>query len=99
MSFTQLIEVQSNNEPALRDHIQQWHAKQYGQAPGYQCARLFSDRDRPDRYVIAVDFSSLEAAEENNARPETANWAARLRDLASADPLFQNLAEVYTTAD
>src|SRR5262249_60339041 len=39
VSFTQTIEVQTDDEAALRDHIAGWHVEQAGVAPGYRRGR------------------------------------------------------------
>lgn len=97
MKFTQIIEVDGAEEQVLRDHIATWDAEQSGQAPGYLGARLFIDADSSGRHVLEVDFASLEQAEENNAREVTADFAARLSDLANAEPIYRNLHQVYST--
>ncbi len=98
MPFTQIIELDGvKDEQALRQHIATWEADEAGAAPGYVGSRLFADDEAPGRYLVAVDFSSREEAEQNNARPETAAWAATTRALAGGEPAFRNLSEVYTT--
>lgn len=98
MSFTQLIEIDGADEQALADHVTSWHAEQHGTAPGYRGARVFADRDRPGRHVIAVDFTSEEEAEQNDGRPETAAWADRLRSLGTvSDDAYRNLRQVAAT--
>jgi hypothetical protein len=98
MSFTQLIEVDgARDAEALHDLLSRWDAEQKGVAPGYLGARLLADRATSDRYLVEVDSSSAEEAERNNEREETAAWAARLRELAGAEPTYRNLQPVYTT--
>jgi quinol monooxygenase YgiN len=90
MGFIQAIEVQARDGSALAEHLSAWHADQQGVAPGYEGYRLLADRDRPGRFTILVDFTSAAEAEANDARPETAAWAARLSELAAAAPSFAN---------
>ena len=71
MGFMQAIEVQAPDGSALAEHLAAWHAEQHGVAPGYQGYRLLADRDRPGRFTILVDFTSADAAEANNARPDS----------------------------
>lgn len=99
MTFTQIIEVDGADEQALQDHITTWHADQADQAPGYLGARLRRDVDRPGRYVIGVDFSSPELAEQNSVREVTNAWAQELRSLVSGDPVYRNLQQVYATSN
>lgn len=97
MKFTQIIEVDGADEQALRDHIATWDAEESERAPGYLGARLFIDADRSGRHVLAVDFASVEQAEENNAREVTAGFAAKLRSLADEEPVYRNMHQVYST--
>lgn len=97
MTFTQIIEVDGAEEQALRDHIAAWDTSEAGQAPGYLGARLFRDDGRSARHVIAVEFSSAEHAQQNNAREATRTWAAGLQELVSGDPTYRNLRQVYIT--
>lgn len=98
MSYTQFIEVDGvSEEQGLRDLIAGWDREQKGVAPGYLGARVLADQDRPDRWVVEVDFSSQEEAQRNDGREETAAWAAKLRALAGGEPTYRNLRPVYTT--
>lgn len=53
--------------------------------------RVLRFRDKPGRYVIQADFESWEAAEANNDRPETQEWARRLREIAESEIKYENL--------
>jgi quinol monooxygenase YgiN len=90
MAFVQTIEIRTDDVTRVRDHLARWDAEQKGIAPGYQQARLLADEDDADRYLIVVDFSSKEEAAANNERPETAAWAAKLRELVAGEPTFTN---------
>ncbi len=90
MGFVQTIEIRTDHVARVRDHLAQWDAEQKGIAPGYQRARLLADEDEDGRYLIVVDFSSKEEAGANNERPETAAWAAKLRELVGGEPAFTN---------
>jgi hypothetical protein len=98
MPFTQIIELDRVENPdALRDHLAGWDADQAGEAPGYRGARLLADREAAGRYLVEVDFESVEAAERNDRRQETTAWAAKLRELVGEDPSYRNLEPVYET--
>jgi quinol monooxygenase YgiN len=99
MSYTQIIALDGvTEEQALHDHVSAWDAEQSGAAPGYLGARVFADQDAPGRYLVEVDFTSVEDAKRNNDRPETAAWADQLRGLAGrGEPGYQNLRQVCTT--
>ncbi|MDP8931550.1 MAG: hypothetical protein M3O70_24020 [Actinomycetota bacterium] len=97
MSFTQILTVDGVDEQALHDHVADWDAQQAGVAPGYLGARVLADEDQQGRYLIEVDFSSEEEARRNDARPETAAWGEKLRELVDAEPAYRNLRQVCTT--
>ena len=97
MAFTQSMIVQASSAQPLADLIEGWHREQAGVAPGYRAARVLADQDRPGRYVVQVDFSSADQAQQNNDRPETQAWAKSLQELAQGEPEYHNYEVAYTT--
>lgn len=97
MVFTQTMTVQAGSAQPLVDLLEGWHREQAGVAPGYRAARVLADKDRPGRYVVAVDFASAAEAERNNARPDTQAWAQQLAGLAQSEPEYRNYELAYTT--
>lgn len=97
MAFTQTMTVETDSAESLVDLLEDWHRDQHGVAPGYEGARLLTDQDRPGRYVIEVEFSSEDEAQNNNSRPETQSWAEKLQQLAQGQPEYHNLEVAYTT--
>lgn len=95
MGFIQMMAVRAADGEALAALMSQWHEAEAGVAPGYEGSRLLSDRDNPGRYTIVVYFSSFEAAEQNNDRPETQAWAGRLNALIDGEPEFANFDELH----
>lgn len=98
MGFTQMMTVRTDDPDRLRELIEGWHKDQHGVAPGYESARIMADRQRSGHWVIEVNFSSEEAAEANNDRPETQRWADDLRELVGGEPEYHDYEVVYTTA-
>lgn len=98
MKFTQHIVVWSDDADALRALLDDWHASEASEAPGYLGGRLLSFRDKPGRYVIHAEFDSWESASANNDRPETQAWAARLREVITQEPKYEDL-DVLATYD
>lgn len=98
MSFTQMMSVRTQDPDRLKELLAGWHQDQHGTAPGYEGARLLADREQPDRWLIEVDFTSQEDAERNNDRPETADWARRLRDVVEGEPDYHDYELAYTTS-
>jgi quinol monooxygenase YgiN len=101
MYFTQILDVHSNRERELHDLARTWHSEQLGVAPGYEGVRVLADRDDPTRFFIVVDFASQEQANENNDRPETQAWVAKLRALVTGEPVYHSCRQVcssYQTA-
>ncbi len=98
MSFTQVMTVRTNDADRLQQMLAGWHDEQYGTAPGYQGARLLSDREQPDRWLVEVDFSSREEAQRNNDRPETESWAQGIRELAEGEPEYHDYELAFTTS-
>jgi hypothetical protein len=98
MPFTQIIELDGVSDGrALEDLIVGWDTEQRGVAPGYLGCRLFVDQEAASRYLIEVDFSSVEEARENDGREATGAWADKARGLASGEPRYRNLEQVLAT--
>jgi quinol monooxygenase YgiN len=98
MPFTQMMAVQTSQPDRLRQLMDDWHSEQLGVAPGYERARVLADRQASDRWLIEVDFASVEDAERNNDRPETQAWARKLRDLADGEPEYHDFELAFATA-
>ena len=96
MRFVQVMVVRTADPDGLKAMMSEWHDAEVGVAPGYQGSTLLASRDNPGEYAIRVEFSSLAEAEQNNDRPETQAWAARLNALISGEPEFRNFDEVHT---
>ena len=96
MRFAQTMAVRADDAQALAELMTAWHEAEAGKAPGYLGSVLLADRDHPGRYLIVVHFSSAEEAEENDARPETEGWGAKLSALIDGDADFGNYDEIHT---
>jgi quinol monooxygenase YgiN len=99
MTFIQTIEVEARDVGALRDHVAAWHAEQAGIAPGYVGSRVLADLGAPGRYVIEAEFRSPVEAEQNNDRPETSAWAAKLADLVTSAPAYRSFELAFRTGE
>lgn len=97
MSFTQTITVRADDPNALTSLLDGWHRDQAGTAPGYQGVRMLADTAQPGRYVLEVDFSSEQEAEQNNARPETRRWAEKLQKVTAGAPEYHDFRVEYAT--
>jgi quinol monooxygenase YgiN len=91
MKFSQHIVFYAGDEHAVLDLLSAWNADDGGAASGFLGVRVMRFRDKPGRYVVQADFESWEAAAANNERPETNQWAERLRALADGEPKYENL--------
>lgn len=105
MNFCQTIEFRTDERDELLKLAEAWdemHAS--ADVMGYIGTHVFADRDEPGRYVVVAEFAVVDpdvpAAEEaarNNERAVTRAWAARLRELASDEPVYHNYDEIYRT--
>jgi hypothetical protein len=71
---------------------------------GYMGTRVLADRDRPDDYLILVDFgvidpdvSAAEEAARNNERAETKAMVSAVLELVDGAPQYHDFDEVYRT--
>ena len=105
LNFAHMIFVRSADQAALVELLEQWDLQQASaDIMGYMGARLLADRENPGQYIIAADFgvvdpdvSAADEAIRNDERPETREWASRLRAVIEDDPRHHNYDEVYRT--
>lgn len=98
MKFTQHVVVWTDDPDALRKLFDDWNATDAADAPGYLGGRLLAFRDKPGRYVLHAEFDSWENAQKNSDRPETQAWAAKLGEIVTSEPKYENL-DVLATHD
>jgi hypothetical protein len=90
MKFVQIIECKTGDIDAFNRMLDDWLAKTEGIRTSTRAMQA-RDRDAERTYVDIVEFPSYEAAMENSARPETAEFAAALAKLCDGAPSFRNL--------
>jgi quinol monooxygenase YgiN len=89
MGFVQIIEIKSTKIDQIQQLDKEWQAATEGKRTATR-ALVTKDRDRPDTYLVIVEFPSYEAAQANNALPETAAFAEKINALADSQT-FLNL--------
>ncbi len=103
--FTQTITFRCDQPEDLVAAAREWDALQAHQdVMGYMEVRILADRDDPGRYLMVSDFGvvhpELSAAQEaflNNERPQTQQFAERMRALATSEPEWHHYDELYRT--
>ena len=90
MSYLQLIELRADDFDGLERIHDKWLAASEGQRTVVQ-EWICRDRDRPDTYLLLVEFPSAEAAAVNNDLPATAAVAEELAELATEPLTYRNL--------
>ena len=90
MAFVQVIEMTTTKVAEIEELMSQWVAATQGRRSARR-SLLTRDRDRPDTYVLVVEFPSYEEAMANSALPETAAFAEKLAALCASEPAFRNL--------
>jgi quinol monooxygenase YgiN len=88
MRFTQHIVFYADDDDDVLDLVS---SATNDASSGLIGGRVLRFREKPGRYVIQADFESLEAAEASNDRPETQEWAERLRAIARSEIKWENL--------
>jgi hypothetical protein len=105
VNFTQTIAVRCDDPDALVALYTEWdHNQATADIMGYMGGHLLADRDNPGLYLIVAEFgvvdpdvSAADEAMRNNDRPETHEWARRLRELIDGEPDFRHYDEIYRT--
>ena len=88
MRFTQHIVFYADSDQDVLELVSKGDGTD---EPGRIGGRVLRFRDKPGRYVIQADFESWEAAQANNDRPETQEWAKRLSTIAQGEIKWENL--------
>jgi hypothetical protein len=104
-NFSQTITIRCGDPARIIELLAEWDLNQAtSDIMGYMGTRLLADRATEGRYVIIADFgvvdpdvSASDEAARNNTRPETAAWAARLREVIDGEPEYDHFDELYRT--
>jgi len=106
VNFTQTMTFRCNDPDTLIEMSAKWDELQAeADVMGYMGSHVLADRENPGRYVIVAEFgvvdpdvSAVDEAAKNNDRPETQEWAQRLRELAEGGEIeWGNFDEIYRT--
>ena len=89
MTFIQIVEFGTGRIDELNSFFDAWIVRTERQRIPHR-AILQADRDAPNRYVLTVEFPSREQGMLNSARPQTAEFAAFLSDIADGPLGFRN---------
>lgn len=89
MPFVQVIEYETDQRDTVRKLSEQWNREHPADGPSRVI--VAEDRDRPGHFVMVVEFDSYEQAMAHSDRPETSEYAERMRQLAKRDLRFVNL--------
>jgi len=105
VNFAQTIAVRCDDPTKLVELLADWDRNQAtADVMGYMGSHLLADREHPGRFLIVAEFGVIDpdvpAADEaarNNDRPETREWAARLRECIDGEPEYHGYDELYRT--
>ncbi len=87
-AFVQIVEFETDRIDEIRKLEQDMRAN--GTESRFTTGVIASDRDKPNTYLVIVDFPSYESADANNADPVTQQFAAKVNEL-SKSVTFRNL--------
>ena len=90
MKFVQIMEVTTDKFDEFEALHERWLVATEGERTT-ELEWVLRDRDDPNRYVIVVQFDSLDEAMKNNDLPATAEIASKMNELAATPTVFRNL--------
>lgn len=90
MGYVQIIELQTSRFEDIDALHETWLAETEGIRKTIS-EMVVKDRDNPGRYLVIVEFASLEDAAENNDLEATGRFAEGLGAFLDAPPVFHNL--------
>ena len=88
--YFQMIEMSTGEFDEFERLHEKWLAATEGRRTVMQ-EWILRDRERPDTYLVMVEFPSAEAAAVNNDLPATGEIAEGMAALAAEPPTFRNL--------
>jgi hypothetical protein len=105
VNFTQTISIRCEDPEKLIELLESWDRMQAeADIMGYMGTHLLCDRENPGQYLIVAEFgvidpdvSAADEALQNNERPVTKEWAARLLALIEGEPTYHHYDEIYRT--
>ena len=105
LGFSQVISFHTDHTDRIVELLAEWDETEAARdITGYAGTHILVDRDDPRHVMIVAEFASTEPgvsaweeAQRNNDRPETQEWARRVRELIDAEPEWSHFDEVYRT--
>jgi hypothetical protein len=97
MTFIQTIEFTTSHIGEVEGLMDEWIARSAGRRTAHR-ATLLVEQDRPNTFVQVVEFASRAEATQNDALPETAEFAEKAAKLVDSGPIYRNL-EVWRVDD
>lgn len=90
MKFAQIIEFRSSHGDQIKALEEEWMAASQGTRP-HSIGISGVDRDRPDTFLVVVQWDSYEEAQKNNDLPQTNEYAQKMAALCDEPPTFRNI--------
>jgi len=90
MKFVQTVEFTTSRMDEMDEVEAEWRAATEGRRTVVRDMKT-RDRDKPNTYVLIVEFDSYEDAMKNNDMPETEKVAEGMAKLADGPVIFRNL--------
>jgi quinol monooxygenase YgiN len=90
MKFVQIMELQTSRIDEINALEKQWEDATEGKRT-VVAQKLTKDRDKPNTYMVIVEFDSYEDAMRNNDLPATQELAPQMQKLCDGPPVFHNL--------
>src|SRR5688572_21554332 len=92
--FVQLVEMSTSRFEEMRKFNEEWRESNPDALLDWSI--VGRDRDDPEKFVVMVHFESYDVAMKNSADPRTAEYAAKMDELADGPVTFRNLDVVFT---
>ncbi|MER6785233.1 hypothetical protein ABT330_11470 [Streptomyces sp. NPDC000658] len=86
--FVQILEFETDRIDDMRALSEEGDQRLAGRPDGPVRRLVLKDRNRPDRYLVLVEFDSHEAAMRNSDDPETGKFAQSMAALCTTPPSF-----------
>ncbi|WP_330303779.1 MULTISPECIES: hypothetical protein [unclassified Streptomyces] len=88
MKFVQIVEFETERIEEMQKLAEDADKRMAGRSGGPTHRLVLHDRNKPNHYLVVIEFDSYEDAMRNSNDPETTKMAERMATLCTRPPSF-----------
>ncbi|GGN68757.1 hypothetical protein GCM10011579_042430 [Streptomyces albiflavescens] len=88
MKFVQIVDFETERIDEMQKLVEEADKRMADRSGGPTHRLVLQDRNKPNRYLVAIEFDSYEDAMRNSNDPETTKMAEHMAALCTRPPSF-----------